>query len=250
MRSKRYPGAWHLAVLLLLNSHVVSADTLEVAVASNFRPTMSRLVPAFEVASGHDLSVSYGSTGGHYAQILSGAPYDVFLAADSERPARLESGGIAVKGSRVTYALGRLVLWGPGVALNSIGTDVLTSKDFRFLAVANPRTAPYGLAAEQVLRGLGLWDSLQARIVRGENVGQAYAFVASGNAEMGFVAESQMITGETPRDEFWLVPQDQYEPIEQQAVLIKESEAGRSLLSFLRSDEAAEIIVSTGYGLP
>lgn len=239
-----------LALLGLLPA-TAESDSLHVAVASNFQPTMELLVRDFEDLTGHQLSVSYGSTGKHYAQILHGAPFGVFLAADAERPRRLEAEGLAVAGSRFTYAIGRLVLWSPRPGQLEDGARALAEGEFRFLAIANPLTAPYGLAAEQVLQRLGLWASLQSRIVRGENIGQAFAYVKSGNAELGFVALSQLAgVDESERGSMWLVPEELHDPIEQQAVQLADSEAARAFLDFLRGERAAAVIRAKGYALP
>lgn len=224
------------------------AEELRVAVASNFKPVMEALAHDFESATGHQVSASYGSTGKHYAQILNGAPFDAFLAADAERPALLEANGISVPGSRFTYAIGQLVLWAPGRSLREDGQGVLEAGEFRFLAIANPVTAPYGRAADQVLRRLGLIGALQGRIVRGENVGQTFAFVQTGNAELGFLAMSQVIDDDS--GEPWVVPEALYEPIEQQAVLLNEREAARAFLAFLRDEAALEVIRKMGYQTP
>lgn len=240
---------WLSAALLGLYSQLLVADRLQVAVASNFKPAMEVLAQAFEDATGHDLAVSYGSTGKHYAQILNGAPFELFLAADVEHPRRLEAEGMAFSGSRFTYAMGKLVLWSPQPGLGHDGQRLLEEGKFRFLAIANPKTAPYGRAAEQALRRLGLWDTLQPRIVRGENIGQAFAHVQSGNAELGFVAWSQL-AGRAQQGSTWMVPQDHYEPIEQQAVLLKDSDAARAFLAFLRSEVAVAVIRAHGYSLP
>lgn len=212
---------------------------------------MSEIEGAFEAQTNHRLMVSYASTGKHYAQIVNGAPFDVFLAADLERPRRLEAKGLAVAGSRFTYALGKLVLWSPQPGLFGDGAEFLIEGNFRFLAIANPRTAPYGLAAEQTLRRLGLWETLWTRIVRGENVGQTYAYVQSGNAELGFVALSQVsIAADQVTGSIWMVPEGLYQPVEQQAVLLTDNDAARTLLAFLRGEQAATVIRAHGYALP
>lgn len=231
--------------------NAAEADRLHAAVASNFQPAMVVLARDFERQSGHQLTLSYGSTGKHYAQIVNGAPFDVFLAADVERPRRLESDGLAVTGSRFTYAVGKLVLWSPRPGRFEDGAKALAEGDFRFLAIANPRTAPYGLAAQQVLGNLGRWESLQSRIVRGGNIGQTFAYVKSGNAELGFVALSQLAgLDESDRGSTWAVPDELYVSIEQQAVLLADREAARAFLDFLRSEPAAAVIRLHGYSRP
>ena len=239
-----------LVLLLAFAPACVFAEPLQAAVASNFRPVMERLADAFEARSGHSIVSSYGSSGKHYAQIVNGAPFDVFLAADSERPRRLEVEGHAIAGSRLTYAIGKLVLWSPDAGLIA-DAAVLEHGKFRFIAIANPATAPYGLAARQTLEALGVWDALQPRLAKAENVGQAYAFVRSGNADLGFVALSQLASDvASPTGSQWLVPAELHQPIAQQAVLLRDSSAGRSFLEFLAGDEARALIRSLGYDLP
>jgi molybdate transport system substrate-binding protein len=187
--------------------------------------------------------------GGHYAQIKNGAPFEAFFAADTERPRLLESEGIAVPGSRFLYAVGRVALW--SARADHVDTDgkVLDSGDFRHLAIANPELAPYGAAARDVLTARGLWDRLQPRLVTGQDIGQTYSFVQTGNAELGFVAWSQL---KQPNGEiagsYWLVPESLHRPIEQEAVLLRDVPAARALLEFIKSAEAREIIRSYGYG--
>ncbi len=206
---------------------------------------------AFERESGHRVVVIAGSTGKLYAQIRHGAPFDVFFAADSRRPALLEQEGVAVRGSRFTYALGRLVLWSPAPGVVDREGTVLREGDFRHLALANPKLAPYGRAARQVMRRLGVWSGLAGRLVRGENVGQAFQFVVSGNAALGFVAWSQIVGDDgTAKGSFWIPDAALHEPIEQQAVLVRDSPAGRALLKFVRGAEGRAIIVRHGYALP
>ena len=212
---------------------------------------MERLVEVFETRTGHEVLVSYGSTGKHYAQIVNGAPFDSFLAADAERPRLLEKAGVALAGSRFTYARGRLVLWMPNLPGNPDGEAVLLEGNFRFLAIANPRTAPYGVAAEELLSQLGVLDELQPRIVRGENIAQAFAYVESGNADLGLIALSQVIqTSAAETGSAWMVPATYHQPIEQQAVLLRDLPAAGEFMAFLRGDAAAALIVDYGYTLP
>lgn len=209
---------------------------------------MSRLANAFERENEAAVMVTAGSTGKLYAQIQNGAPFEVFLAADTRRPTLLETNGTAVAGSRFTYAIGRLALCGAAVAHPRDGRLDLRAGSFRHLAIANPETAPYGVAAEQVLRGLGLWESLAPRLIVGENIAQAYQFVRSGAAELGLVALSSAIEG--TRHPYWIVPGNLYEPIVQDAVLLKtgrRSAMARKFLDFLQTRAAREIIESEGY---
>lgn len=223
-----------------------------VAVAANFAEVVERLEERYERETGHALTVAIGSTGKLYAQIANGAPFDVFLAADQARPQRLEKEGLAVTASRFTYATGRLTLWSrePG-RVGSDGAATLEEGDFRLLAIANPELAPYGAAARRALESLGLWQGLRGKLVMGETIGQAHAMVASGNAELGLVALSYLVS---PRNEVrgsrWDVPADLYPPIRQDAVLLKRAAgnaAARGFLDFLRSQEAKDLIEAYGY---
>jgi molybdate transport system substrate-binding protein len=238
-------------VLALALSGQCHAAEIRIATASNFRNAMNALARQFEQASGHQVVPVYGSTGKHFAQIINGAPFDAFFAADSRRPERLEQDGLAVPGSRFTYARGRLVLWSPRADYIDDHGRILEQGNFRHLAIANPELAPYGAAARDVLDSLGLWQELSQRLVQGENVGQAFLFVRSGNAELGFVAWSQLVSGEQPVEgSFWLVPENLYNPVEQQAVALTDTEATRTFMSFIRSEEATGIIRDHGYTTP
>ena len=228
------------------------ADEVGVAVASNFAGVMTRLGAAFEAASGHVLRVSAGSTGRLYSQIVAGAPFDVLLAADEETLSRLLAEGRAVAGSRFTYATGRLVLWSPQPGLVDDQGAVLASQRFERLAIANPKLAPYGAAAMQVLHGRGLADAVAARLVTGENIAQAYQFVATGNAELGFVAWSQVISGTgAERGSLWRVPASLHRPLRQDAALLlpgRDKAAAHAFLQYLRGPAARDIILAHGYG--
>jgi molybdate transport system substrate-binding protein len=230
-------------------SSVVAAE-VRVAVASNFVGAAREIETVFEAGSGHELKLAFGSTGKHYAQIVNGAPMDVLLAADEVRPRLLEERGAGIVGSRVTYARGRLVLWSPRSDFVVQGPATLEQGAFRHLAIANPRHAPYGVAAREVLEALGLWDRLQPRIVRGENIAQALQFVDSGNAELGLIAASQLTAERRATGSFWEIPDELFQPIDQQAVLLRDEPASREFLEFLGGDEAAEIIRRHGYGVP
>jgi len=240
-----------LALLLAMGSFAAGAGQIQVAVASNFIATAQQIAARFEAASGHRVLLSSGSTGKHYAQITHGAPFDVFLAADAQRPTLLEQKGLALPGTRFTYALGRLVLWSPAGQGLEASLQTLQQARFRHLAQANPRLAPYGKAAQQVLQKHGLWQALQGRLVRGENVGQAYQFVVSGNAELGFVAYSQVLSRQDgPAGSLWMVPPEDYQPIAQQAVLLRGTAAARAFFDYLRGEQARSIITAAGYDLP
>jgi molybdate transport system substrate-binding protein len=237
-----------LALVLAVAPECAWADDIRVAVASNFAGAMQALAEAFEASSEHQVSLSFGSTGKHYAQIINGAPFDAFFAADTARPDLLEGQGLAVPGSRFTYAIGKLVLWSPQSDLVDPEGKVIEIADFRYLAIANPRFAPYGRAAEEVLRARGLWARVEKRLVRGENISQAYQFVASGNADLGFIAYSQIARPDLRHTgSHWNVPQNLYTPIEQQALLLKDTEAARAFLQFVRGAKGSNIIRAHGY---
>lgn len=236
---------------LILLPFEVTAESIRVAVASNFNPAMRALVDQFEQQSGHEVTLISGSTGKIYAQIINGAPFDVFFAADVERPRQLEQDNLIQSGSRFTYAIGQVVLWSPDPDIIDDNACILNSDNFHHLAIANPRLAPYGQAARQILEAKGVWNTLQNRIVRGENIGQTFQFVKSGNAELGFVALSQLkhsLTGDTGSQ--WWPPVDLYDPIEQQAVQLSNKAAAADLLAFVQSAEARQLIQQHGYTTP
>ncbi|NHI00370.1 molybdate ABC transporter substrate-binding protein [Oceanimonas sp. MB9] len=237
------------ATLLLCVSMPALADEVRVAVAANFLDAITTLSGQFERQSGHTVLISSGSTGKLYAQIKNGAPFDVFLAADEARPALLEHEAAIVPGSRFTYALGTLVLWSPDRGLIDAEQSVLNNGDFRFLAIANPATAPYGRAAQEVLTGMGLWERFSKKMVRGENIGQTYQYVYSRNADLGFVAKSQVFSqGQFADGSWWEVPADRYAPIVQQAVQLRDTPAATALLDYLRSPAGLAVIQAYGYG--
>jgi len=240
-----------LVVALLTTIDVAGADEIKVAVASNFLAARA-VASRFEETTGHQVTLIFGSTGKHYAQILNGAPFDLFLAADAQHPARLEREGHAIAASRMTYAVGTLVLWSSDQSLVDPRGEVLEQGDFRHLAIANPALAPYGMAAQQVLEARKLWRALEGRLVRGENIAQAFQFVASGNAELGFVALSQVERHGKPPvgGSLWKVPPHLHAPIEQQAVLLVDSATARDFLEFIRGDVARAIIREHGYTTP
>ena len=228
------------------------AEPVLVAVAANFVPPFREIANEFETASGHNIRVVAGSSGNFYSQIKNGAPFDVFFSSDMERPKLLEDEGLGVKDSRFTYAIGRLVLWSPNPDLIK-GEETLRSKKFKRLAFANPKTAPYGLAAMQTLQKLELWESLQPTIVMGENIGQTMGFIESGNADLGFVALSQAldpkIKGQGSR---WDIPANLHEPIKQDVILLtkgKDNPAAQALMEFIAGPQAKTIIERYGYEL-
>lgn len=247
-RSHAFPRLVFIVFLSVWVSGQLVAKEIRVAVASNFSETMKALVDGFEANTDHEVTLIIGSTGKQYAQIINGAPFDLFFAADMERPKLLEREGLALPDTRFTYAVGKLVLWSPKTDYVDPEGSVLKRGDFRFLAIANPKLAPYGKAAQEALEELGLWDGLTGKIVRGENITQAYQFVKSGNAELGFVAYSQVISPNRPTEgSHWEVSQALYTPIEQQAVLLKDSPTARAFLSYIQSNEALKIIREYGY---
>ncbi|CAI2717280.1 molybdate ABC transporter substrate-binding protein [Nitrospina watsonii] len=228
------------------------AETATVAVASNFLGPFQHIAKAFEAETEHRARIVSGSTGKLFAQVVHGAPFDVFLAADAKRPELLEEQQLAVTGSRFTYAIGRLTLWSADPkGIDGDGASVLKRGTFRHLALANPKTAPYGKAAQSTLQTLNLWEPLQPRLVRGENVGQAFQFAATGNAEIGFVALSQVLAlPPSQQGSRWDVPPHYHDPIEQDAVLLatgRGNGAATALMRFLRSAQAKQMIEQSGY---
>jgi len=243
-----------LALLVLFTSSRVRAEEALIAVATNFAEVALVLEQRFEAVSGQSLTLVTGSTGKLYAQIVNGAPFDAFLAADRWRPQLLEEDGRGVGGSRFTYAVGRLTLWSPDASrVADDGAATLAAMDFRALAIANPRLAPYGAAAAGVIEALGLSAGLQGRLVVGENVGQAYSMVATGNAELGFVALSQVLDrAPAEAGSRWDVPVEMYAPIRQDAVLLTRAASNRAatgFLQYLRGPEARRIMLASGYGI-
>jgi len=244
-------GLFSVLLLWVATAPTAEPEPVRVAVASNFADALAAIAGQFESETGYRLTLSSGSTGKHYAQIRNGAPFDAFFAADAQRPQLVEEQGLAVPDSRFTYALGRLVLWSPEPGYVDPEGAVLERGGFRHLAIANPRLAPYGKAAQEVLQARGLWERLGPRLVRGENIGQAYQFVSSGNAALGFVAWSQLQRpGQPPWGSLWKVPQALYTPIQQQALLLRDRPVARSFLAFVRSEPALKIIRDYGYDLP
>ena len=232
-----------LIVLLMGCSWTAQAAEATVAVATNFKSAAQQLIGQYhERHPDHRISLVSGATGKLYAQILQGAPYDILLAADAHRPALLEQQGIAINGSRRTYAIGQLALLGQ----EPTDAQTLRTGGYRSLAMANPHLAPYGLAAQQTLEFLAIDLEKGTRVVYGENVGQAFAMVASGNAELGLVARSLLRAS----DQAWLIPSDHHEPIRQQSVLLRraiDNPAATTFIEFLGSDDATKLIRSTGY---
>ncbi|MDP3848282.1 MAG: molybdate ABC transporter substrate-binding protein [Pseudomonas sp.] len=250
MRVSLWQSLLALCACVLLSGSVLAGE-VQVAVAANFTAPMQAIAREFEKDTGHKLLASFGATGQFYAQIKNGAPFEVLLAADDSTPAKLESEGDAVAGSRFTYAIGTLALWSAKDAYVDDGGAVLKDNAFKHLAIANPKTAPYGLAAIQVLATLGLSDALAPKLVEGQNIAQTLQFVATGNAELGFVALSQVYKdGKITRGSAWIVPAALHEPIKQDALILskgKDNPAAKALLDYLQGPQAAAVIKSYGY---
>lgn len=231
----------------------VHAGEVQVAVAANFTAPMQQIAAQFEHDTGNKAVLAFGATGKFYAQIQNGAPFEILLAADDETPAKLEQEGQTVRGSRFTYAIGKLALWSAKEGYVDPNGDVLRKDNFAHLSIGNPKTAPYGLAAIETLKKLNLYDRLQPKIVQGENISQAQQFVSSGNAELGFVALSQVWhDGKLNSGSAWIVPANLYNPIRQDAVILKKGDANptaRALDAYLKSDKAKAIIRAFGYEL-
>ena len=238
---------------LAFTALAAGAGEVSVAVAANFTAPMQKIAAAFEQQTGHRAVLAFGSTGRFYAQVRNGAPFDVLLAADDQTPARLVQEGHAVGASRRTYAVGRLVLWSADAGLVDDRGDVLAAGRFRHLAVANPKVAPYGRAALQVLQARGLAGTLAPKLVTGESIAQAHQFVATRNAELGFVALSQVAApGKPVSGSMWRVPSELHDPIRQDAVLLqagRDKPAAQALLAYLHSPAAQAVIRDHGYGL-
>lgn len=244
-----------LSVLLLcVAAHtLVLADEAQVAVAANFAEPIKAIAAVLEKTTGHKLKITLGATGKLYAQITNGAPFDVLLAANTDPPAALEKDGLAQPGSRFTYATGKLVLWSADAAKVDTKGDVLKNGNFRKLAYAAPKIAPYGAAAIQVMEALGLQTALAPKLVQGESIGQTFTFVFTGNAELGFVAMSQVLEGgQLKSGSMWVIPQNLYRPIQQDAVLLKHgagNPAAQALMTLLKSSNIKDLIRSYGYAL-
>jgi len=243
-----------LALLITaLCSMLAHAGEVKVAVAANFTTPMQQIAAQFERDTGHKAVLAFGATGKFYAQIRNGAPFDVLLSADDETPARLEKEGLAVPGTRFTYATGRLVLWSAREGYVDAHGNVLRRGEFSHLAIANPKTAPYGAAAVQTMTKMGVMPALKSRIVQGENISQAYQFVASGNAEVGFVALSQVYSnGRLTGGSAWYVPGNLHDPIRQDGAILAKGNgnpAATALMAYLKGAKARSIIKSYGYQL-
>lgn len=228
------------------------ADEISVAVAANFTAPMKQIVAEFEKDTGHKVVASFGSTGKFYAQIKNGAPFEVLLTADDETPTKLIKENAAVAGSQFTYAIGKLVLWSAKVRVVDGTGEVLKKGSFAHIALADPKLAPYGAAATETMKAMGVYDSLQPKIVTAENIAQARQFISSGNSELGFVALSQVLKEGKIEGSYWLVPANLYKSIRQDAVILEKGKgkpAADALMNYLKADKAKAIITSFGYGL-
>ena len=243
-----------LALTLATAALGVGADEVQVAVAANFAAPMKEIATAFEKETGHKVVAAYGSTGKFYSQIKNGAPFEVLLAADEATPKKLESEGSAVPDTGFTYAIGKLVLWSAKPDFVDDKGAVLKSGNFAHLSIANPKLAPYGAAGVEVMKKKGVFEALEPKLVQADNIGQAFQFVQSGNAELGFVALSQVIdvkTGKIGAGSGWIVDSKLYSPIRQDAIILLKGEgkpAAKALLTFLKSEQARATIKSFGYG--
>lgn len=247
--------SWSIAVLLWLLSTTVHGETVLVAVASNFTKPMAEIAEAFAKVTGHQAKLSFGSSGKFVAQIENDAPFELFLSADEKNPLKLEESGIGVRGSRFTYAIGKLALWSSAPGLVDGDGKILRQGGFKHLALADPKLAPYGVAAEEAMKSLGVYDKLKPLFVLGENISQTQQFISTGNAELGFVSLAQIVDkdGRIAEGSAWIVPDTLHPSIRQDAVLLKKGEtnpAAIAMSGFLKSSEAKTIIQTYGYGLP
>jgi molybdate transport system substrate-binding protein len=241
-----------LAAFFSLPLSALAAE-VSVAVAANFTAPMHKIAQAFEAETGHTAVLAFGSTGTLYAQIRNGAPFQILLAADDQTPLKIEKEGLGVAGSRFTYAIGKLVLWSKQPGLVDDKGEVLRSGAFQRIALANPKLAPYGAAALETMSKMGVLQALQPKIVQGENIAQTYQFVATENAQLGFIALSQVyLDGKIARGSAWMVPAKLHAPIQQDAILLKkgsDNPAAAALMQFLRGQRAQALIRAHGYGL-
>lgn len=242
-----------LPLALLIAGHAAWADEVQVAVAANFTAPMQRIAVEFEKDTGHKAQLSFGATGKFYAQIRNGAPFQVLLAADDETPAKLEKEAMTQSGGRFTYAIGKLALWSAKPGYVDDQGEVLRKGDFNKLALANPKLAPYGLAAMESITRLGVLSAVESKFVQGENIAQTYQFVSTGNAELGFVALSQVMKdGRIASGSAWIVPASLHTPIRQDAVVLAKGQgnaAAGALMKYLKGDKARAIIKGYGYDL-
>ena len=253
IRASRFAPACLTSLLAVFAIGAAQADEVQVAVAANFTAPIQAIAADFEKDTGHKLVAAYGATGQFYTQIKNGAPFEVSLSADDTTPEKLEREGDTVKGSRFTYAVGTLALWSAKDGYVDSKGEVLKKNEYQHLSIANPKTAPYGLAATQVLEKLKLTEATKTKIVEGQNITQAYQFVSTGNAELGFVALSQIYKeGKVTSGSAWIVPASLHDPIKQDAVILskgKDNAAAKALVEYLKGPKAAAVIKSYGYQL-
>lgn len=240
----------------LLSSAVALAETATIAVAANFTKTIEMVGEQFEKESGHKLKFSFGPTGKLYAQVKNGAPFDAFFGADERRPLKTIEDGSGIKSSYFVYAQGQIALYSAKYPVAKQPLDVLQKAEFKHLAIANPRTAPYGERAQAFLKSKGLYDGVKSKLVNGESIAHAFQYVATGNAPIGFVALSQIVDPQSPiykKGEYWIVPQTEYKPIKQGAVILqrgKDNAAVNAFFDYLKTPKALEIIHAYGYSTP
>lgn len=248
-----------IAICMILSCTGLAAAQgapLTIAVAANFTHAVEDIGAGFEAKTGETVKFSFGATGQLYAQIRNGAPFDAFFSADTRTPKLAVQDGLAEPGSYVVYARGKLVLWSPTLPVKEQARQVLRAAAFQHLAIANPKVAPYGAAAMDVLNKLGDTEQIQAKLVNGNSITQAFQFVSTGNAELGFVALSQILVPNSPakdKGQIWLVPQDLYTPIDQAAIILKRSnnlKLAQEFMTYLRSPDAQKIIERYGYEVP
>ena len=254
MKSRQFK-MWSVVAGLLLSTLASSVNAGEVnaAVAANFTVPVQQIAALFEKETGNTVKFSFGSTGKFYSQIKEGAPFDVLLAADEKTPKLMEKEGLGVADTRFVYAVGKLVLWSAKPGYVDDKGAVLSKGGYNKLSYADPKLAPYGFAAEEVLHKMNLWDSVKSKMVTGESISQAYQFAATGNAEMAFIALSQITKdGKVTDGSWWVVPAELYTPITQSAVMLtaaKDKKAAQAFLTYLKSEKALAIIRGFGYGL-
>jgi molybdate transport system substrate-binding protein len=240
------------ALIAFAFAGTTSADEIQVAVAANFTAPMQKIAADFEKDTGHKAQLAFGSTGKFYAQIKNGAPFEILLAADDETPTKLGKENAAVPASQFTYAIGKLVLWSAKPAIVDANGEVLKKGGFNHIAVANPKLAPYGAAAMETMKALGVADALQPKIVTAENIAQTYQFISSGNALLGFVALSQVLKDGKIEGSAWIVSAKLYQPIRQDAIILEKGKgkpAAEALMKYLKGDKARAVIKSYGYEL-
>lgn len=240
---------------LLLSAPNAGAGEAQIAVAANFTAPMQKIAAEFEKDTGHKAVLSFGTVGKFYSQMNAGAPFQVLVSSDRDTPDALVRDGLAIDGTRFTYAIGKLVLWSASPNVVDDKGDVLRRGSFQHLSLANPKLAVYGAAGQAVMQKLGVWDAIEPKLVLGESITQAYQFVASGNAELGFVAYSQVVGhgGKISSGSAWMVPPELHAPLAQDVILLapgKDSAVAKAVVDYLRSEKARAIILSYGYDLP